>query len=164
MEEQRKSCPCEFNNPCTPHCSCARPFMSGGCRRCCKYGSKEQQAGMAKYLLAQEDAFNKAIEALSAISKIGSLISDGRLIAKTGKDSDAAYRGQMYVSARKIAKEALSTIEKAEVGRYVPKAPEGCVIDDNGEVIKGTWTHKNGGHGDFWWRFDADEVANDNDD
>ncbi len=45
-----KSCPCEFVEPCSKMCSCARPFMSGGCSRCCKYGSVEQQTAAAERL------------------------------------------------------------------------------------------------------------------
>jgi hypothetical protein len=93
----RKTCPCEFGNPCSLTCTCAHPVLSGGCRRCCKYGSKEQQENMAKIL-----------------------------------------------------------IEKEKI-----KAPIGCVIDDKGEILKGTWTRKNGGHGDFWWRFETEAVSDD---
>jgi hypothetical protein len=39
------------------------------------------------------------------------------------------------------------------------KAPKGYVIDDKGEIIAGTWTHKNDGHGSFHWRFDATETS-----
>ena len=47
-----KSCPCEFEEvePCGKFCSCRYPHLSGGCDRCCKYGSHEQQVQAAKYL------------------------------------------------------------------------------------------------------------------
>lgn len=43
-------CPCTLVEPCSPHCTCADPMMSGGCSRCCSYGSKEQQIESAKQL------------------------------------------------------------------------------------------------------------------
>lgn len=109
-ENSGKSCPCEFGNPCRDYCSCANPLKSGGCLRCCKYGSKEEQEKMAAAIIAVED------RNLEAIIKYGKV-----------------------------------------------KAPKGCVIDDEGSVIEGTWTHKNGGHNDFHWRFDATESTNDDD-
>ena len=44
------SCPCELFIPCSDVCSCAFPFRSGGCSRCCKYGSAEQKLASAKRL------------------------------------------------------------------------------------------------------------------
>jgi len=134
--------------------------MSGGCRRCCRYGSKEQQKGMAKALIDKEVLFNKAIDALTAISQLGGNLSDGKFISRSGTN-DAVYRGQMYVSARAIANEFLSYKKDAENGKYKIKAPKDCVIDDKGDVIKGTWTRENGGHGDFWWRFDGEAFEDD---
>lgn len=40
---RKGGCPCEHVEPCHPHCTCARSFMSHGCQRCCRYGSPEQQ-------------------------------------------------------------------------------------------------------------------------
>lgn len=53
----RGSCPCEFLEvvePCNPQCSCRNEVMSGGCRRCARYGSREQRLAMAKRLVAME--------------------------------------------------------------------------------------------------------------
>ena len=97
-----KSCPCEFNTPCSSTCSCANQFMSGGCRRCCKYGSVEQQEKAARILIAQENLALEAIRALEAISLIGGNLPDDRLTSKTGAN-DAVARGIMYTSARGIA-------------------------------------------------------------
>lgn len=41
--EQARGCPCLLVEPCGAMCSCARPFMSGGCRRCARYGSESQR-------------------------------------------------------------------------------------------------------------------------
>ena len=43
-------CPCLLVEPCSYACSCAKPTMSGGCMRCCKYGSMEQRISAAKQL------------------------------------------------------------------------------------------------------------------
>ena len=39
------ACPCAtgFVDPCGYACSCKDVVMSGGCRRCCQYGSDEQR-------------------------------------------------------------------------------------------------------------------------
>ncbi len=46
----RAGCPCELVAPCSEHCSCANGVMSGGCSRCCRYGSDEQQLAAAARL------------------------------------------------------------------------------------------------------------------
>lgn len=50
--DNRKSCPCEFVEvePCGKYCTCRMSHFSGGCDRCCKYGSHDQQVEAAKYL------------------------------------------------------------------------------------------------------------------
>ncbi len=47
-----KSCPCEYEEvePCHYVCTCRNPVMSGGCQRCCRYGSLEQRVARAKRL------------------------------------------------------------------------------------------------------------------
>lgn len=57
MEE--KACPCLHTKPCKQDCSCANPVMSGGCNRCCSYGSKEQQEEKAEWLA---EVIDKAID------------------------------------------------------------------------------------------------------
>ena len=48
-----KSCPCEYEEvePCHYVCTCRNPVMSGGCQRCCRYGSLEQRVARAKRLV-----------------------------------------------------------------------------------------------------------------
>jgi hypothetical protein len=53
-EWSRKRCPCEFGDPCKSSCTCARHSMSGGCLRCCTYGSEEQQKAMANRIIKNE--------------------------------------------------------------------------------------------------------------
>lgn len=62
-----------------------------------------------------------------------------------------------------LLRDAITCINKMQRGIRRFKAPPGTVVDDKGEVIAGTWTRKNGGHGEFWWRFDAQEVVSDDD-
>ena len=45
-------CPCLYVEPCSSACSCASPGMSGGCERCCRYGSLEQRTAHAESLAA----------------------------------------------------------------------------------------------------------------
>lgn len=52
--QEAKSCPCEFGKPCGPNCTCSNPHLSGGCTRCCKYGSDEQRAKAAARIIASE--------------------------------------------------------------------------------------------------------------
>jgi hypothetical protein len=50
LRSKQRPCPCELTQPCHEACTCANPFMSAGCRRCCKYGSAEQQKARAERL------------------------------------------------------------------------------------------------------------------
>lgn len=45
------ACPCSHTTPCDPRCTCAVPYSSRGCARCCTYGSKEQQVKAAKRIV-----------------------------------------------------------------------------------------------------------------
>ena len=55
-------CPCQIleNFPCKDSCTCHNPVMSGGCSRCCTYGSKEQQIQSAIFIrdaICEAEAF-----------------------------------------------------------------------------------------------------------
>lgn len=52
------TCACELARPCQEMCSCAEPFMSGGCQRCATYGSQEQQLLAAEAIAAAFDKLN----------------------------------------------------------------------------------------------------------
>lgn len=56
LREAEQACPCRHTTPCHPRCTCANPASSAGCRRCCKYGSPEQQRAMAEHLVDKEHA------------------------------------------------------------------------------------------------------------
>ena len=45
-----KNCACAWVKPCEPCCTCANPVMSGGCSRCCRYGSDEQRKAVAELI------------------------------------------------------------------------------------------------------------------
>lgn len=47
---EKNGCPCLHTKPCGDSCTCANPVMSMGCRRCAKYGSKEQKKQAAEQL------------------------------------------------------------------------------------------------------------------
>ena len=55
-----KSCPCHWIEPCHKTCTCAMPWMSGGCRRCCTFGSDEQKRKRAQRIADYLDAEVKA--------------------------------------------------------------------------------------------------------
>src|SRR4051812_34248416 len=48
---ERAACPCLHTTPCDPRCTCVMPASSSGCRRCCSYGSTEQQRVKAERLV-----------------------------------------------------------------------------------------------------------------
>lgn len=50
VKTARYSCPCELIEPCSTACTCSNSIMSGGCQRCCKYGSMSQRIAMAERL------------------------------------------------------------------------------------------------------------------
>jgi len=50
QQEEKRSCPCLYGEPCKPNCSCVNPFSSAGCECCCTYGSLEQREAKAKHL------------------------------------------------------------------------------------------------------------------
>lgn len=52
----KDGCPCLYTVPCSDNCSCAHPYLSGGCSRCAKYGSEEQRKSAAEYLAKVIDA------------------------------------------------------------------------------------------------------------
>lgn len=51
---EHRGCPCLHTAPCDPRCTCVNPASSRGCRRCCSYGSPQQQAARAEHLVAAE--------------------------------------------------------------------------------------------------------------
>lgn len=67
-------CPCQWGNPCSRNCTCGNGNLSGGCRRCCTYGSMEQRAAAAAVIAARDkyvcdvawDVWNKAVRRMAA--------------------------------------------------------------------------------------------------
>lgn len=55
-EELDDGCPCLRIGPCRPACTCVRGCMSGGCGRCAKYGSREQQEAAARFIAGAIDS------------------------------------------------------------------------------------------------------------
>jgi hypothetical protein len=59
LQEAQRGCPCKHVTPCHERCTCVTPFSSSGCRRCCKYGSVEQQRSAAERIAAAVDEAEK---------------------------------------------------------------------------------------------------------
>ena len=59
----RSGCPCRLVQPCKPECSCASRVQSGGCDRCCTYGSDEQRQAKAEWIVARNARVLPVIEA-----------------------------------------------------------------------------------------------------
>lgn len=49
-EDVSSSCSCNYTEACKTSCTCQTPHMSGGCDRCCSYGSLEQRQKQADRL------------------------------------------------------------------------------------------------------------------
>lgn len=62
-DERARGCPCLYIEPCQPRCTCRNILSSHGCLRCCRYGSREQQTEMAKWLTADDGARANIAEA-----------------------------------------------------------------------------------------------------
>lgn len=70
--QKQTSCPCEILPvSCSENCTCANQFKSGGCSRCCKYGSEEQKLAAANRLVGTERLVVAIIEALSVMKYAG---------------------------------------------------------------------------------------------
>lgn len=69
QEKWWRGCPCIYDTPCHPHCTCIHPGSSRGCMRCCTFGSVEQRKARAKRFLRDE-------KELVLWRKVGSLVTD----------------------------------------------------------------------------------------
>lgn len=74
-----KACPCLHTTPCDPRCTCVSPSSSFGCRRCCSYGSPEQQRVRAEYLASKQSQNERLVKALEwALARLRiNTITDG---------------------------------------------------------------------------------------
>lgn len=62
QEHILRSCPCLYVEPCSYACTCANPTMSGGCDRCCSYGSFRQRL-MSAVILSEMPYENTNLKA-----------------------------------------------------------------------------------------------------
>lgn len=86
LGKPRQSCPCLHTTPCHEDCTCIKPFMSRGCRRCCSYGSEEQQQKKAERLahaidcgerwdwLSPDDIYSERDELIKGLRSIAGLV------------------------------------------------------------------------------------------
>lgn len=56
LKQESRGCPCTLTKPCMDVCSCANMAHSGGCLRCCRYGSEEQRKARAEIIADAEKA------------------------------------------------------------------------------------------------------------
>lgn len=84
--EEISSCPCSLVEPCRASCSCAHSFLSGGCDRCCMYGSKEQRLEAAKRVVELEQIAKSVRSIPRGEYKLESVIESGKqcIIARIG--------------------------------------------------------------------------------
>lgn len=106
MQNQNKTCPCKFGYPCSDRCTCANPYSSHGCSRCCSYGSEQQKKDCSKAIAERQRLGEAAIKALKAIAELGGNLSDERLISVSGPN-DGVSRAILYIGAREIARNTL---------------------------------------------------------
>jgi len=56
-----RACPCVHIAPCHDRCACLNPLSSSGCRRCAKYGSREQQRSAAARIASAIAVYETAV-------------------------------------------------------------------------------------------------------
>ena len=96
--QDRKSCPCQFLPPCKPSCTCANPILSGGCQRCCKYGSHDQQRRAAEAMVAREVAHAEGI-APQEIQRYQAVYKSGISVAKAPPEKNSDSYCQIWPAA-----------------------------------------------------------------
>ena len=65
LAELGQGCPCLYVEPCSYACSCASPGVSGGCERCCRYGSLEQRQAQAERLAERDRKHAEDVAAMA---------------------------------------------------------------------------------------------------
>lgn len=101
------SCPCAHTTPCHDRCTCVNPISSSGCRRCCSYGSDEQQRAAAERLAALEV---RAQEACAATIDASELLERYNMLA-------TAYHEEVVrVEKLRMALKEMTVFAKAVAG------------------------------------------------
>lgn len=62
LKQESRGCPCTLTKPCMDVCSCANMVHSGGCLRCCRYGSEGQRKERAEIIADAEKAAKAVID------------------------------------------------------------------------------------------------------
>lgn len=112
-----QGCPCLYVTPCSDNCTCANSPLSGGCSRCCRYGSREQQQAAAQRLAVMETereesarqntALHHAIHDLTAtLAKVEMELQEARRDLKDWQD------GNLYPHTYREAVENLGAVRK----------------------------------------------------
>ena len=74
---QLRACPCLHTTPCHDRCTCVMTVSSSGCRRCCAYGSADQQRAKAVRLAALIDD-GGAPSRDAAMQRVAAALNDRR--------------------------------------------------------------------------------------
>jgi DNA repair exonuclease SbcCD ATPase subunit len=92
--EEVDACPCKHTTPCSTGCTCAFPWSSHGCERCCSYGSAEQQKAMAEHLASRVSTAGEVERLKEDVELLGDIrSSQGEMIKKLKAElSDAQSR------------------------------------------------------------------------
>ena len=109
---EANGCPCCYGSPCSEQCTCARPMMSGGCGRCARYGSEEQQRDAARVLIEREQqAVAREAELVAALRAAHPMV-----LAAASPDFVAEY--ERILASPSVAGEAYARrLEAAEAQR-----------------------------------------------
>lgn len=116
------SCPCTHGEPCSSQCTCANGVMSGGCYRCCRYGSPEQRKAMAEDIIKRERiARDLAVAAKEMLEAQWSYMCNGQIGPEGGPFEPALHTIGCYncpeCKRRMAAVEQLEKILK-EIKNY----------------------------------------------
>ncbi len=94
-------CPCGQGHPCSPMCSCANGIYSGGCMRCCRYGSDAQRKEMATRIVGNEIAIQRKIAALQSALSLATAQRDAGLVWKPMSEVPDRS-GRMFVLVKRV--------------------------------------------------------------
>ena len=124
---EANGCPCCYGSPCSEQCTCARPMMSGGCGRCARYGSEEQQRDAARVLIEREQqAVAREAELVAALRAAHPMV-----LAAASPDFVAEY--ERILASPSVAGEAYrARLEAAEAAlRQINHDAEMAGLDES---------------------------------
>jgi hypothetical protein len=150
----RDGCPCKHTTPCHEGCSCVAPLSSSGCRRCCMYGSAEQQQTRAVFLAEAIDGAWNAIEQRVAEQHRIATASEHELRRIASLTEHELHREQRhpdyeYATTENARKSGESSVPEGE--GWEPNDIVSCDLYKDGDVVEKRWRN--------WTRGDYTEVS-----